>query len=349
VRRFPMSWSRGLWATTAALVLVMAGVLVIPVLAGARSGPARWMPLVAVVVLVVSWAMAPRRLAVGGGQVLVERRAWYPVRIPLASLEEVGTLPPEVLRGSLRLGGSGGAFGYYGRYRSGDLGAFRLHATRRDRLVLLRGGGTTWVVTPDRPESFVDAVLAVAPRARRLASVPGGAGPGGAGVESAPAPTPADRGSGGATASGEGAGGTAPGRGGRWLRAAVMIVPVAALAGVGVTFARAPKEIRLERGEVVVERHLWPPRRIPLASIRSAALLPPEALEGARRVRGARVLGALYGTFESPALGRFEIEAPHTGLVLLETTGGDVVVGVVDPDRFQARVAAALRGRSPPR
>jgi hypothetical protein len=128
-----------------------------------------------------------------------------------------------------------------------------------------------------------------------------------------------------------------------------MIVPVVALAGLGVTFARAPREIRLERGEVVVERHLWPARRIPLASIRGAALLPPEALEGARRIRGARVLGALYGTFESPALGRFEIEAPHTGLVLLETTGGDVVVGVVDPERFQARVAAALRGRAPPR
>ncbi len=344
MRRFPMSWSRGLRATTAVLFLIVAGVLMGPFLAGVRAGPARWMPLVAVVVLVLAWALAPRRLAVGGGQVLVERRAWRPVRIPLASLEEVGTLPPEAMRGALRVGGSGGAFGYYGRYRSRELGPFRLYATRWDGLVLLRGGGVTWVVSPDRPDAFVDAVLAVAPRAHRRASAPDGTAV--ATAPSSPAVEPDGR---SATGPGKGAGRTSAGRAGRWLRVAVMIVPVAALAGLGVTFARAPREIRLERGEVVVERHLWPARHIPLASIRGVALLPPEALEGARRIRGARVLGALYGTFESPALGRFEIEAPHTGLVLLETADGDVVVGVVDPERFQARLAAALRGPALPR
>jgi hypothetical protein len=98
---------------------------------------------------------------------------------------------------------------------------------------------------------------------------------------------------------------------------------------------------------VAIHRYLWPAERIPVASIRAASVLPPEALEGARRIRGARVLGSLYGTFESPALGRFEIEAPHTGLVLLETSRGDLVVGVTAPEPFQAALSAQIRARRP--
>jgi hypothetical protein len=356
VRRFPMSWSTGLRVTSGLFVAVLVAALVLPVLLGPRTGPVAWLLLAALAVTLPTWALAPRGLAVGGAQLLVERRAWRPVRIPLSSIEEVGELPPGLARGSLRIGASGGAFGYYGRFRNAALGTYRMYATRTERLVLLRGGGATWLVSPDRPEAFVEAVLAVAPRARRWS--PEGAGADGAGAlaetgmagattdPATATTTGASTGAAGARRPG-GAAGTS--RGGRILRVVAMIAPVAALAGLGVTFARAPREVRLQGGEVVVERYLWSPRRIPLSTIRAAAVLPPEALEGARRVRGARVLGALYGTFESPALGRFEIEAPHTGLVLLETAGGDVVVGVVDPERFRARVAAGLRSRRPPR
>jgi hypothetical protein len=328
-----MTWSRGLRVTSAIFALVVAAAFLVPLLTGALPGLVRWMPLVAVPVLILPWAMAPRRLAVGGGEVRVERNAWPPVRIPLASLEEVAEIAPETVRRSVRIGGSGGAFGYFGRFRNGALGSYRMYATRQDRLVALRGAGRTWVVTPDRPEPFVEAVLAVAPRARRW----------GEGAEVLPATAPAP------AAPEEKAPAGAGSRGRRFLNVAGPLLSVAALAAFGATLARAPREVGLERGAVVIHRYLWPAERIPVASIRAASVLPPEALEGARRVRGARVLGSLYGTFESPALGRFEIEAPHTGLVLLETPDGDVVVGVVDPERFQARVTAALRGRPPPR
>ena len=66
----------------------------------------------------------------------------------------------------------GGLFGYCGWfYRKG---AFRLYATRADRLVQVGIDGKRIVVSPDEPQRFVDGLLASAPRARLRQ--PGGPG-----------------------------------------------------------------------------------------------------------------------------------------------------------------------------
>ena len=54
--------------------------------------------------------------------------------------------------------GSGGGFGIYGSFTSPSLKSFKAYMTRRDKLVLIRTTDKPFVLTPDDPEDFIDAV-----------------------------------------------------------------------------------------------------------------------------------------------------------------------------------------------
>ncbi len=171
MREFPMSLSGGLKALSAVVTLLVLAVpfLVWSVVPGVRlspgSEPARWFVLLAPLVPLLGWAWSPKGVELSGGELRVIRRAWRGAGYPLAEVTSVTVLPPRWLLGAVRTFGNGGLFGYYGWFwRKG--GAFRLFATRRDRLVEVVVGGRRVVVSPDEPERFAEAVLAAAPRAR---------------------------------------------------------------------------------------------------------------------------------------------------------------------------------------
>jgi hypothetical protein len=100
--------------------------------------------------LLFAWAMAPRGVVVGGGELLVLRRAWPALRVPLAVVGEAAPLDTLGKR-AIRLFGVGGFFGSYGLFSTAALGRFHLYATRRGQAVIVRrtGGQLPLVVTPD--------------------------------------------------------------------------------------------------------------------------------------------------------------------------------------------------------
>jgi hypothetical protein len=149
--RSPMTLDAANRALTIVLSLVILGiVLLTSVGVGKLAGPVPALvvaPLV--VVMLVAWAMSPRAVAVVAGDMLVERRAWPALRVPLASIERAE--PFERAGRALRIIGVGGFFGSYGLFTSDALGRFRLYATRRGKAVLVRrsGGAIPLVLTPD--------------------------------------------------------------------------------------------------------------------------------------------------------------------------------------------------------
>lgn len=112
------------------------------------------------VALAISWAMAPRRLVIGDGELRVERRAWRAMRVPLSA---VASAEPVAISGrTLRIAGVGGFFGSYGLFTNGELGRFRLYATRRQNgMIVRRTSGLPIVITPD---DVVGAVKALGER-----------------------------------------------------------------------------------------------------------------------------------------------------------------------------------------
>jgi hypothetical protein len=170
VHRFAAPWDRTLRVLTGfALALVLGAGVVLGTLVWRDRGPADALVLglLFATIPAVTWALAPSGFAVGGGRLRIERHAWRAVEIPLARVRTAGLLPRDAIGGAIRLFGTGGLFGYYGLFRSRALGRFRLYATRTSGHVAVRTDEALYVLTPDRPETFVETVLGAAPSAVR--------------------------------------------------------------------------------------------------------------------------------------------------------------------------------------
>jgi hypothetical protein len=170
MRRFAAPWDRQLLTSTIALLAVIA-LTAIAGTAGALQANLRGIALAVAlfssVVAVGAWALAPRGFAIGDGRLRILRNGWPSLEVPLAEIRSVSLLDADALRGSLKLLGMGGLFGYYGIFKSPVLGSYRLHATRGSGLVLVRTQAHNHVLTPEPAEGFVEALLAAAPKARR--------------------------------------------------------------------------------------------------------------------------------------------------------------------------------------
>jgi hypothetical protein len=177
MRQYPMTLSAGVKLVTGLVVLLLCATPVVVwwlsagVLIGGPQGPAgpvvqvttRWGTLVAPLIALLCWALSPRSLEIEGGELRILRRAWKAAAFPLSRVDGVTVLPEGSLRGAVRTFGNGGVFGYYGWYYK--KGAFRLYATRTDRLVQVGIDGKRIVVSPDEPQRFVDGLLSAVPRA----------------------------------------------------------------------------------------------------------------------------------------------------------------------------------------
>lgn len=314
--RFPASWDRTLWITTGvatgALLGALAAVAVVllRVLPASTPGAMAAAGLVLgllVATLGVAWGLAPRAFAIEGRALRIERPL-SAIEVPLGSIRAASAVPDESFRRAIRVAGSGGLFGYYGRFWSRPLGAFRLYATRRTGLVLVDTAGERFVLSPDHPERFLEVLRQRAPAAARLA-------------EAHVTPRPMPR------------------RTRAALLALVSIVPLLAAGAVAGVWAWSPRGAAVRDGEIVIERNLAPALVIPRSDVRSAGRLAPG---GGRfgRVLGVSIPGGVrYGRFRSPELGEVRLYAWRAGpYVLLETVDGRVVLTPDDPDAFVATV-----------
>ena len=90
---------------------------------------------------------------------LIIKRPLADVHIRRADIKRVVALAARDIKGSVRLFGVGGMFGYYGKFANSPLGRMTWYATRRDTPVLVT---TTdhrqLILTPDDPAQFVRAL-----------------------------------------------------------------------------------------------------------------------------------------------------------------------------------------------
>jgi len=104
---------------------------------------------------------APVAARVDGAAVVVERRWFGEVSIPLAAVRGAEPLAPALRQGWIRTAGTSLPGGVaYGSFSSNELGDFRLYAWREGPLVRLDTAGGPVVLTPDDPEAFLADVRA---------------------------------------------------------------------------------------------------------------------------------------------------------------------------------------------
>ena len=106
----------------------------------------------------------PLGYVVSTDQLLVKRPG-YDVKIALTKISEIKPLTPQELTWSVRTFGNGGLFGFYGKFWNKQIGDMTWYATRRGNFVLIKTPETNYILTPDNPEAFINALSkAVAPK-----------------------------------------------------------------------------------------------------------------------------------------------------------------------------------------
>jgi hypothetical protein len=162
-RTFEAPWSNAVTITTAitALVLMGAPILLLFVLPE-KGGGMIVFQLLPLGILIVAALFAVNGYRIEPGMVLIKRPFWV-TKVELNGLESVEFVPDAMGLWSLRIFGSGGAFGYIGWFRNSTLGMFRVWATDRHRTVVLKISGRTVVISPDNGERFVEVMKTVNP------------------------------------------------------------------------------------------------------------------------------------------------------------------------------------------
>jgi hypothetical protein len=108
--------------------------------------------LMSVLILGITWALAPRAYEVDG-HALVVHRGLGRVSLPLGEIRAC-RVDPSAMDRSWRLMGSGGLFGFFGLFRNARLGTYRAFATDPKQAVVIEAVGKPWVLTPAEPASF---------------------------------------------------------------------------------------------------------------------------------------------------------------------------------------------------
>jgi hypothetical protein len=111
-------------------------------------------PIVAVPAF--AYAASPLGYAIDNKAVYIERKALRTVRVPLSQITAVQYLPARSLQGSIRVYGTGGLFGWAGRYHVPGLGAVSMHATNLEQLIVIqRRHRKPMVISPADSAAFL--------------------------------------------------------------------------------------------------------------------------------------------------------------------------------------------------
>lgn len=112
--------------------------------------------LLSAILIFLSYAFSPLGYTVDHKEIVIQRII-KSIIIPLSTVKGVKFDPKAGGLRAVRLFGSGGLFGYYGKFRSAELGVHDRYVTDCKKSVVIYAN-KTYVISPDKPEVFVELV-----------------------------------------------------------------------------------------------------------------------------------------------------------------------------------------------
>jgi hypothetical protein len=108
---------------------------------------------------VAAYASTPLGYMMDEREIVIDRKALRPVRIPLNAITAVHPVPTATMAQAMRVYGTGGLFGWTGRYRVRSLGSVSMHATSLDRLIVIeRRRRRPILISPAEPAAFLSGL-----------------------------------------------------------------------------------------------------------------------------------------------------------------------------------------------
>lgn len=142
VYTLPFVWSKTVWAFTLIFFagsVIYIGMLVYLIFNGttiaAVAGLIVALPVL-VGIMIFCEGYSPQRLEISQSQITVLRR-YDSITIPRSLILSILPLEPKDIKRVYTDGGCAGLFGYFGGFRSKQLGRFKMYATSMDNLYLI--------------------------------------------------------------------------------------------------------------------------------------------------------------------------------------------------------------------
>jgi Bacterial PH domain len=128
----------------------------LPLRGGSAESLRFWLVLLPLAVILICALFTVRGYSIGNRELEIRRLLWT-TRLSLHGLQGA-YFDPNATHRSIRTFGNGGFFSFSGHFRNKELGSYRAFMTDRRRTVVLRFPSSVIVISPDRPEDFVNTM-----------------------------------------------------------------------------------------------------------------------------------------------------------------------------------------------
>ena len=158
---FCAPWGITLKVITVLLILILVGIALIGILSGPRQNIGWILGMIVLpLVFLITTAFFTIRGYILTPQTLFVKRLGWKSKLDLTNLTSAEA-DPKAMSKSIRTCGNGGLFCFAGAFYNRKLGSYRAFATDPKRAVVLKFTNRTIVVTPDKPDEFVEKIRAV--------------------------------------------------------------------------------------------------------------------------------------------------------------------------------------------
>jgi hypothetical protein len=112
--------------------------------------------IISILLFLAGLLFSVRGYSLDGNKLVIHRFGWV-TEFKLSEFIKA-TRNRNAMRGSIRVFGIGGFFGYTGKFSNNHLGRFRAFVTDHSRSVVLKFKGEVVVISPEDPEKFLSEI-----------------------------------------------------------------------------------------------------------------------------------------------------------------------------------------------
>ena len=157
---FPCTWSMGVTAITAITIIILVASTYF-IWTDDFPSSMLWLKYTLIVVFIATiiggLGYMPIRLIIENDKIILHR-LFGAINIPIKDIIEIKAITSSETAFSIRTFGSGGLFGYLGKFKNKKLGNYTMYATNVNELILIRTDRKTYVFSCKNRAEFIESL-----------------------------------------------------------------------------------------------------------------------------------------------------------------------------------------------
>lgn len=157
---FTCPWSLGVTLITAIIIIILAASTYF-IWTDDFPASMLWLKYTLIIIFIATiigvLGYMPIRLIIENDKIILHR-LFCAINIPIKDIIEIKAIEKSETAFSIRVFGSGGLFGYLGKFKNKKLGYYTMYATDINELILIRTARKTYVFSCRNRDEFIESV-----------------------------------------------------------------------------------------------------------------------------------------------------------------------------------------------